>query len=57
MEPTEETLLTQFLYSYTLNPQTVLFAGYSENRLGIQGVTLEQTDQTFFVKLGYAWLP
>ncbi len=57
VEPEEDTLLTQLLYSYTLNPQTVLFAGYSENRLGIQGVTLEATDRTLFLKLGYAWLP
>ncbi|MEM1249812.1 MAG: DUF5916 domain-containing protein [Acidobacteriota bacterium] len=57
IEPEEDTLLVQFLYSFILNPQTVIFAGYSENRLGIQGVTLEQTDRQFFVKLGYAWLP
>ena len=38
-----------------LNPQTVVFVGYNENRLGLQGISLTETDRTFFVKLGYAW--
>jgi len=54
--PEARTLFTQFLYSYKLNPQTVLFLGYSDNRLGMQAFELTQTDRTFFVKIGYAWL-
>lgn len=50
-------LFTQLLYSYKLNPQTVLFLGYSDNRLGGQEVSLTQTDRTFFLKVGYAWIP
>lgn len=39
-----------------MNPQTVVFVGYSDNRLGLGDVSLTQTDRTLFVKLGYAWL-
>jgi len=48
-------IFTQFLFSYKINPQTVLFLGYSDNYLGQNGVDLAQKDRTFFVKLGYAW--
>ena len=49
-----ETFFTQLLFSYKLNPQTVLFLGYSDNRLGTQELDLSQTDRTFFFKVGYA---
>jgi len=49
------TAFTQFLFSYKLNPQTVLFIGYSDNYLGMTGIDVTQTDRTFFIKLGYAW--
>lgn len=49
-------LLSQFLFSYKLNPRTVLFIGYSDNHLGTDTFSLTQTDRTFFVKLGYAWI-
>lgn len=49
-------LFSQYLFSYKLNPQTVLFAGYSDNANGTQGVDLQQANRTFFVKLGYAWV-
>ncbi len=52
----DKNLFTQLLFSYKLNPQTVLFAGYSDNRLGVDVIQLTQTDRTFFVKLGYALL-
>ncbi|HSQ79446.1 MAG TPA: DUF5916 domain-containing protein, partial [Candidatus Bathyarchaeia archaeon] len=55
-------LFTQFLFSYKLNPRTVLFLGYSDNSLGgvfdsFLGpgrVDLTRTDRTFFLKIGYA---
>jgi hypothetical protein len=48
----------QLLYSYELNPQTVIFAGYSDNHLqNSQFADLTKTDRTFFLKLSYAWLP
>jgi hypothetical protein len=56
-----ETLLSQLLFSYKLNPQTVLFVGYADNALGfdqegVRNVDLTRTDRTFFVKVGYAFL-
>lgn len=53
-----KTLASQLLYSYKLNPQTVLFAGYSDN--SIEDFTtreLEKTGRTLFFKLSYAWTP
>ncbi|MGH9362894.1 MAG: DUF5916 domain-containing protein [Thermoanaerobaculia bacterium] len=55
-EPSVEDLFTQLLFSYKLNPQTVLFLGYSDERFGLGDLSLEQTGRTFFVKVGYAWL-
>ena len=52
----EENFFSQFLFSYKLNPQTVLLAGYSDNYLGTQEIDLTQRDRTFFLKLGYAVL-
>ncbi len=49
-------LFTQFLFSYKLNPQTVLFLGYSDNHFGNQQIDLTQNDRTFFMKIGYALL-
>jgi hypothetical protein len=52
------TLASQLLYSYKLNPQTVFFAGYSDNRLEDDAIgSLTKTDRTLFFKLGYAWTP
>ncbi len=50
-----DTIFTQLLFSYKLNPQTVLFLGYSDNSLGLEGISMTRTDRTFFVKIGYAW--
>lgn len=60
-----ESLFTQFLFSYKVNPRTVLFLGYSDNHLGgfpasgmITGPftirDLTRQNRTFFLKLGYA---
>ncbi len=51
-----EDLFTQLLFSYKINPRTVLFAGYSDNRFGFDDVDLVQTDRTLFLKLSYAFL-
>ena len=48
--------LTQFLFSYKINPRTVLFLGYNDNYQGTQDYNLTQSDRTFFIKLGYAWV-
>lgn len=54
-------LFTQLLFSYKLNPLTVLFIGYSGDRSGLfsppTDVPLTPLDRTLFVKLGYAWRP
>ena len=46
----------QLLYSYKVNPQTVLFLGYTDTRRGFEGSDLEEVDRTFFFKIGYAWI-
>lgn len=51
-----EALFTQLLFSYKINPQTVLLAGYSDNGAGNQSIDLTKRDRTVFVKLGYAWV-
>jgi hypothetical protein len=56
VRPEQEDVFGQFLFAYKLNPQTVLFAGYTDSRLGLQGVDLTETGRTFFLKLGYAFL-
>jgi len=56
LEPRQENPFGQFLFSYELNPRTALFAGYTENRFGLQTTDLVTTDKTFFLKLGYAWV-
>ena len=52
----DDTIFTQFLFSYKLNPQTVLFIGYSDNYQGYTGIDITQKNRTFFAKMGYAWL-
>ncbi|MBU8923243.1 MAG: carbohydrate binding family 9 domain-containing protein [Bacteroidales bacterium] len=59
----EDNLFSQILFSYKINPQTVFYLGYSDNYYGFTGsgadpvaVDLTQTDRTFFVKFGYAWI-
>lgn len=47
---------TQLLFSYKINPQTMLFLGYSDNYFGNQEYDLTQSDRTFFAKLGYAFV-
>ena len=47
---------TQLLFSYKINLRTVLFLGYSDNYTGGQDLGLTQSDRTFFMKLGYAWV-
>jgi hypothetical protein len=53
--PESERLFLQALFSYKLNPRTVVFLGYSDNKTGRGNFDLTQTDRTFFLKLGYAW--
>jgi hypothetical protein len=57
-EPKSLTVGTQLLYSYQLNPQSVLYAGYSDNRLQNRALPdLAPTERTVFLKFSYAWAP
>ncbi len=51
-----ETLFSQLLFSYKLNPQTVFFLGYSDSALGDEEIDLARKDRTLFLKIGYAWV-
>jgi hypothetical protein len=59
VDPDSEHLFSQLLFAYKLNPQTVLFLGYSDNQLGGEladgsVVDLTRSDRTLFFKVGYA---
>ena len=55
--PANETqALTQLLFSYKVNPQTVLYLGYSDSYYGLDEIDPVRTDRTFFAKIGYAWV-
>lgn len=54
VRPENNTLFSQLMFAHKVNPQTVLFVGYTDNRLGLQDVSLTRTGRTFFAKLGYA---
>ena len=48
----------QLLYSYKLNPQTVLFLGYSDQYVDDDNIDGPiASDRTWFMKVGYAWTP
>ena len=51
-----ENLFAQFLFSYKVNPQTVLFVGYSDNSLATDSIGLTRANRTVFAKIGYAWV-
>ena len=56
VEEDEDDLFAQLLFSYKLDPQTALLAGYSDDRLALTGSSLEPAGRTFFLKVGYAFL-
>jgi hypothetical protein len=52
----------QYIYSYKVNPLTVIFFGMTDDRVGYEEagrerVDLTQRGRTLFFKLGYAWRP
>jgi hypothetical protein len=60
VDPRSRGVFTQFLFSYKLNPRTVLFLGYSDNSMGgeffgLDRVDITRVNRTFFLKIGYAW--
>jgi len=56
MDPHYRELFTQLLFSYKLNPRTVLFLGYSDNCFGSGQYGITRKDYTLFAKIGYAWV-
>jgi hypothetical protein len=55
-EPDSDQLFSQLLFSYKVNPRTVLFVGYSDNSFGDAGAPLTRSNRTIFGKVGYAWV-
>ncbi|MEE4272219.1 MAG: hypothetical protein V2I67_11120 [Thermoanaerobaculales bacterium] len=55
-DETSRDLFLQLLFSYEVNPRTVLFLGYSETGFENQDVWRTATDRTLFLKLGYAFV-
>ena len=53
----ESDLFGQLLFTYKVNPQTAVYLGYSGAYLEMLSQGLEQTGDTIFLKLSYAWLP
>lgn len=48
---------SQLLYSYKVNPQTLVFAGYSDQAFSDDDITSLQRDKrTVFLKFSYAWM-
>ncbi|MEM8547967.1 MAG: DUF5916 domain-containing protein, partial [Pseudomonadota bacterium] len=58
VDPNTRGVTGQLLLSYKINPQTVFFLGYGDAWLEDDLTEdLTQTDRSFFMKIGYAWLP
>jgi len=53
-DPEYKHVFSQILFSYKINPQTVLFLGYSDDYYGFSTIPLKQNNRTFFMKIGYA---
>ena len=49
-------LFNQFLFSYKINPQVVLFLGYSDNYENTIVKNLSQANRALFFKVGYAFV-
>jgi hypothetical protein len=54
IDPRFKHLFSQVLFSYKVNPRTVLFLGYSDDYFGFRNIPLKQNNRTFFLKIGYA---
>lgn len=52
-DPESSELYTQLLFSYTISPRTVLYAGYSDGYRGSDEYGLRQREKTLFAKMGY----
>jgi hypothetical protein len=51
-----KSLGSQLIYSYKINPQTLVYVGYSDNAVQNNNVqSMEKTDKTLFAKFSYLW--
>lgn len=48
-------LFTQFLFSYKVNPRTVLFLGYSDGAESTENYDLRTENRALFAKVGYSF--
>ena len=55
VEPRSESLFSQLLLAYKINPRTVAFLGFSDTRVGDGSTGLTQDGRSIFLKIGYAW--
>lgn len=56
VDPESTDFFSQLLFSYKINPQTVLYLGYDDSFVGDHEIDLTRYRRGVFVKLGYAWL-
>jgi hypothetical protein len=50
-------LLTQWLFTYKVNPRTAVYFGYTDNHQADSRIDLTQLNRAAFFKIGYAWVP
>ncbi len=55
IDPETKHFFSQLLFSYKLNPRTVLFLGYTDNAQGDQEYRLARYNRTIFMKASYSW--
>ena len=55
VDPQYTHFFSQLLFSYKINPRTVLFLGYTDNARGNQNYSLAKYDRTIFMKVSYSW--
>lgn len=55
LQRANRSLAAQWLFGYTLNPFTSLFAGFSNGYIGSGDAGLVETDREIFLKLSYAF--
>jgi hypothetical protein len=55
VDPEYKHFFSQLLFSYKLNPRTVLFLGYTDNAQGNRNYSLAKYDRTIFMKVSYSW--
>ncbi len=51
----ERSWANQLLFSYKVNPRTLIYAGYSDGHDSVDANPLQRQAQTLFLKISYAW--